>query len=114
MAFLFLSINDLVAQNTRVTSSTLINGRKRCGTDDWLATMARTNPGFQLQYENGEKQLGEAINRFIAQQRANPNRTNAPIIIPIVFHVVLANQSLVPDAMIMAQLNESFFFRLKS
>ena len=106
MAFLFLSINDLVAQNTRVTSSTLINGRKRCGTDDWLATMARTNPGFQLQYENGEKQLGEAINRFIAQQRANPNRTNAPIIIPIVFHVVLANQSLVPDAMIMAQLNE--------
>ena len=103
-AFLFLSISDLVAQTTRAANP--VNGYKRCGTDEWLATMARTYPGFTLQYENGERQLGEAINRFVAQQSANPNRVNAPIVIPIVFHVVLSNQALVPDAMIIAQFNE--------
>jgi hypothetical protein len=100
----FFYVNDLKAQETRLQN--LKREYKRCGTNEWLATMARTYPGFNLQYENSEKRLGDAISKFVAQQKADPNRIHAPMVIPIVFHVVLSDQSLVPDAMIMAQFNE--------
>ena len=95
-----------MAQETRRPTTTTTGGYKRCGTDDWIATMSRAYPNFTTQYQDGERKLGEALNKFIAQQRVDPNRTHAPIIIPIVFHVILANQAEVPDAMIMAQLTE--------
>jgi len=96
-AILLFSVNNSFAQQS-----------ERCGTDKWLEDMFRTYPGFKQQFEENERKLANAINLRLQQIQNNPgNRTTTISTIPIVFHVVLssANQSLVPDAMILAQLN---------
>ena len=105
---LFLSLSSSlfaqqVIQEKQAASSNTIN--QRCGTTEWLNNMIREYPGFKEQYEESERMLGRAVDRYLAEQRANPNRVNVPMVIPIVFHVVLSNQAAVPDAMITAQLN---------
>lgn len=103
---LFLSFsNQLFSQQAlkqQAASSATIN--QRCGTTEWLNNMIREYPGFKEQYEESERRLGEAVNRYLEEQRINPNRVNVPMVIPIVFHVVLSNQATVTDAMIMNQL----------
>ncbi len=101
ITFLF-SFNNIFAQNRGNTTSTPTS--ERCGTNEWLQNMIRDYPDFKNQFEENERLLGAAISNYLEQRRENPNRVNAPIIIPVVFHVVLNNQALVPDAMIMNQL----------
>lgn len=103
LTFLLSIANVSVAQQ-KTTQNTTNSALQRCGTTEWVNNMIAAYPGFNEQYEASERMLGDAINRYLEQQRVNPNRVNAPIVIPIVFHVVLANQATVTDAMIMNQL----------
>ncbi len=104
-AFLFFSGTNIFAQQ-RIQPGTVTQASERCGTNMWLESMFRTYPGFRQQYEENERKLADAINLRLQQIHNNPNsRTTSLGTIPIVFHVVLSNQSLVPDAMITAQLN---------
>jgi Pregnancy-associated plasma protein-A/Secretion system C-terminal sorting domain len=91
--------------NAQKKSSLQTNTIQRCGTSEWETMMMKHSPGFKQKYLEGEKQLAAAVNRFIQQQRINPNRTTATYTIPVVFHVVLSNQIFVTDAMIMNQFN---------
>ena len=104
-AILFFSVSNIFAQQ-RIQPGTGTQASERCGTNMWLESMFRTYPGFRQQYEENERKLADAINLRLQQIQNNPNsRTTSLGTIPVVFHVVLSNQSLVPDAMITAQLN---------
>jgi Pregnancy-associated plasma protein-A len=96
----------LYAQKKQSSQSNTI---QRCGTVEWEAMMMKKYPEFKQEYSKSEKQLADAVNRFMLQQKqANPNNTNrttATYTIPVVFHVVLSNQIFVTDAMIINQLN---------
>ncbi len=103
-AILLFSVKNSFAQQIIQPNPT--QQSERCGTNKWLEDMFRTYPGFKEQYEENERNLANAINLRLQQIQNNPgNRTTTISTIPIVFHVVLSNQSLVPDAMILAQLN---------
>ncbi len=102
---LIFSLTYKADAQQKPTQNSTTSSFQRCGTTEWEANMTLAYPEFKAQYDASERMLGEAINRFLAQQSVNPNRINAPMIIPIVFHVVLSNQASVTDAMIMNQLN---------
>lgn len=104
IAFFLLGVSNSFSQ--QVINPSTISRTDRCGTQLWLNDMNKSSSAFMEQYLQNEKMLGEAISKIIKQENAlNFNRTTATITIPIVFHVVVPNQSSVPDAMILAQLN---------
>lgn len=68
----------------------------------WLKSMNEQNPSFLQQYKTNELKLGKAVE---AKQAAAANlKQNATYTIPVVFHIVLPNPSVVTDAQILAQL----------
>lgn len=77
----------------------------RCGTQTWLNSTNTVSPAFREQYIINEKLLGEAVKKNLTKpENFNTNRTTGVVYIPIVFHVVVADQSKVTDAMIYDQL----------
>jgi len=100
-AIFFFPVFQLSAQQTASIKS------DRCGSMIWLESMFKDNPGYRLQFQENERKLGEEINRMMKENKnnTNTNRTSSISTIPVIFHVVLTNQLLVPDAMIIAQLN---------
>jgi hypothetical protein len=104
-AIFCVSIQNSFAQQ-RLQPAPITQKSERCGTNKWLEDMFRTYPGFKQQFEENERKLAAAINLRVQQIQNNPgSRITSLGTIPIVFHVVLSDQSLVPDAMIMAQLD---------
>jgi hypothetical protein len=75
----------------------------RCVTMEVLEKRFGKNPALKASFQQQELRLQQRISQRVAQPAAA--RREAIIIIPIVFHVVLTNQSLVTDAQIQAQLD---------
>ncbi|WP_439581448.1 M43 family zinc metalloprotease [Dyadobacter bucti] len=80
-----------------------LSAQDRCGTMDLLNKKFTEQPTLKIMFDQRETRL-----RQIIEERARTGkslRTHAQITIPVVFHVVLGNQSLVTDRQIMAQLD---------
>lgn len=73
----------------------------RCGTMEALELAFKKQPSLRQQFEKSAQRLTLAI----TQPVISPSRAMAVINIPIVFHIVLTNPSVVTDAQIQAQLD---------
>ena len=82
---------------------------ERCGTMPYLQKKLQENAVLRSRFE--QKKI--EFNRTVSSRSQNNNaRINAVVYIPVVFHIVMANPSLVTDAQIQAQvdtLNKDFF-----
>lgn len=104
LAFFLLGISKSFSQQVVNPNSIIRNDR--CGTQHWHNTTNNNSQEYRNQYRQNENILGEAVSKIMKQESyLNENRTASFIIIPIVFHVVVANQATVTDSMILAQLN---------
>jgi hypothetical protein len=84
---------------------TFLRAQQRCGSMEVLANTLKNNPTLKAKFEAQSRSLKQEIlnRKFRAQQL----RTEATTIyIPIVFHIVLQDQSLVTDAQIQAQVDQ--------
>ena len=81
---------------------------ERCGTMQTLALQWRANPAMKKQFEAERDRFNNALRTGsyrLSAARQQPNANRSFITIPVVFHVVTANQSLVTNAQIQAQLD---------
>src|SRR5690242_16121636 len=77
----------------------------RCGSMEVLSTNFKKNPALKVKFEAEKLRIKqEVINRKLHMQQARVEGTT--IYIPIVFHIVLQNQSQVTDAQIQAQVDQ--------
>src|SRR5687767_3793863 len=76
---------------------------KRCGSMEVLEQQFTRNPALRTRFEKQKQQLRQAV----LQRKATQNlRVQADTVyIPIVFHIVMQNPSVVTDAQIQAQLD---------
>jgi hypothetical protein len=82
-----------------------INAQERCGTIQVLENNFKKNPGLKTRFEAQTQNMRKAINERKA--RMQMLRTEGtPVYIPIVFHIVLNNPSLVTDAQIQNQVDQ--------
>ena len=88
----------------------------RCGTMIRLEKKFEENPQFRIRFEQQKNQFNKVLKENILSSindGTGIESTNRTVLtIPVVFHVVLDNQSLVTDAQIQAQLdtlNKDFF-----
>lgn len=99
-----LHFSTLFAQKNRQ-----VQKQEQCATMDNLAAAFKKNPALKARFN---KQL-ESFNRTMAQRSAKQLgidsalgiNGNTVYTIPVVFHIVLTNPSLVTDAQILAQLD---------
>lgn len=75
----------------------------RCGTMELLEQKFKSDPALKLRFNNRESQFQEDVRQRIARMKSS--KTNEVMTIPVVFHIVLQNQSAVTAAQIMAQLD---------
>jgi hypothetical protein len=101
VSFLLLFFS-LTAQENRTVA-------ERCGTMQRLERKMRQNAAFKARFE--QKKI--EFNRIVSSRSLNKSaRLNGAVFIPVVFHIVMPNPSLVTDAQIQAQLdtlNKDFF-----
>jgi len=81
----------------------LASAQDRCGTMELLEQKFKTDPALKLRFSARETQFQDRVRQRIASQKSS--KTNAVVTVPVVFHIVLRNQSTVTDAQIMAQLD---------
>ncbi|MEO6931538.1 MAG: zinc metalloprotease, partial [Chitinophagaceae bacterium] len=72
----------------------------RCGTVELLQQRIKRDPTLKARIQQQDRQLRQSV-----LQRSNFKTDIAPVIIPVVFHIVMTNPSLVTDAQIMAQMD---------
>ena len=81
-----------------------LNAQRNCGTMELLQNKFKRNPALKIAFENNERVLQNLIQQ--RQKIKSFAKTLAtPIVIPIVFHVVLPNPSIVTEAQLLAQLD---------
>ncbi|HET9056889.1 MAG TPA: M43 family zinc metalloprotease [Chitinophagaceae bacterium] len=76
----------------------------KCATDYILKKMLERNPSVKKAYLQSEKVLAEKMLQLIKAKNSS-GRTLLTVNVPVVFHVVLSNQSLVSDAVVLQQLD---------
>ena len=81
---------------------------ERCGTMQNLEARFQANPRFKKEFEAERDRFNAAVRAGIYRMPATPqaqtgNRT--ALVVPVVFHIVLANPAVVTDAQIQAQLD---------
>jgi hypothetical protein len=80
-----------------------VNAQERCATMPLLEQKFSANPALKLRFAAREEQFRKLVAERIASRKSM--KTGALATIPVVFHIVLGNQSLVTDAQIQAQLD---------
>lgn len=75
----------------------------RCATMQLLESTLATDPLLKARFNNSKSQLQQAVTQRLAQPSARI--AAATIYIPIVFHIVLTDPTIVTDAQIQAQLD---------
>ena len=99
-----LNVCPLFAQKNKNTK------QQQCGTMDRLEANFIQNPALRKSYKEQLQNFNKNVNTRVAQSK-NLNSVSkeydntTTYIIPIVFHVVVADQTLVTDAQLMAQLD---------
>lgn len=77
----------------------------KCGTMPRLEVRFNANPQLKASFEEQKNQFNRVMRENNAALSGNANRVSAIYTIPIVFHIVLTNSSVVTDAQIFAQLD---------
>ncbi|MES1223630.1 MAG: zinc metalloprotease, partial [Bacteroidota bacterium] len=78
---------------------------EKCGTMQNLELLWQANPQLKVQFEEERNRFNKALRQGTYRLTGAQNANRSFITIPVVFHVVLNNQSLVTDAQILAQLD---------
>ncbi len=98
-----------------IACAVMLHGQKnsrtipeRCGTMQNLEIKFQTNPQLKKQFEAEKARFNNIVRSgnyrlSDVQNQQNGNRT--ALVVPVVFHIVLTNPSLVTDAQIQAQLD---------
>lgn len=82
--------------------SVTAQGQDRCGTMPALEAAFKNDPALRARFEQQELDL----QRFIATRKNNPAaKEAATLTVPVVFHIVLPNPSVVTDAQLQAQID---------
>lgn len=76
---------------------------EKCGTMQRLQLKLQQNDELRNKFEQQRSQFNQTISQRIAEQPLL--RTQSTIYIPVVFHIVMKNPSLVTDAQVQAQLD---------
>ena len=82
---------------------------QRCATMENLELQWRANPSLKKKFEEERDRFNKAVRagnyRLAPGQKTQQNGNRSYITIPVVFHIVLSNPSIVTDAQIQAQLD---------
>lgn len=76
---------------------------EQCGTMPLLEKQLSARPGLREKYLQQRDQITERLNN--PSSRLNNLRTNAAVVVPVVFHIVLPNPNIVTNAQILRQLD---------
>jgi YVTN family beta-propeller protein len=107
LAFALFTNSILFAQNNQAP----IHEHEQCGTQRWLEMQFSANPSLRLQYEQMEKKMGDAATKKLQTANAGsygPTSISslvnelAVVTIPIVFHIVHTDPSIITNAQILA------------
>lgn len=90
------------AAMAQVTSRTT---QDKCGTMQRLEARLSRNPELRARFEQQREQFNRIVEQNRAVRTGDASKVEAVYTIPVVFHIVLANQSLVTDAQIQAQVD---------
>jgi hypothetical protein len=85
-----------------LTLSAHLRAQDRCGTMELLNLRFTKQPSLKIMFDQRELQLKQAIRQ---RTTGKLQKTTAAVTIPVVFHIVSNNQSVITDAQIMAQLD---------
>jgi hypothetical protein len=81
-----------------------LHAQRNCGTMPLLENKFKHNPALRSAFAKNERDLRNFIQQRL-KNRAFEKTLATPAVIPIVFHIVMQNPSLVADAQILAQLD---------
>lgn len=76
----------------------------KCGTMQLLQEKFNNDPSFKIRFEANERQLQRSIQQRLSNARTSDVQAIS-LTVPVIFHIVLANQSAVTDAQIQAQVD---------
>lgn len=77
---------------------------EKCGTMQLLEAEFRKDPSLRARMAQRETEFEKAVLETI-KKKENAREQATPIVIPVVFHIVLTNPSVVTDAQIQAQMD---------
>jgi hypothetical protein len=78
--------------------------QRQCGTMDLLQQKFKRNPSLKKIFESRQATLFTAVEQKL-KNKSSEKTLAAPVVIPIVFHIVMKNPTLVSDAQVNAQLD---------
>ncbi|MGC4034875.1 MAG: M43 family zinc metalloprotease [Chitinophagaceae bacterium] len=78
--------------------------QRNCGTMDLLQTKFKRNPALKVAFDKKQAELLSYIQQR-QLNRGNERVLAAPAVIPIVFHIVMKDPSVVSDTQVLAQLD---------
>lgn len=81
----------------------LAEAQERCATIELLEQKFSANPALKLRFSARESQFQDMVRQRMATRKSS--KTNELITVPVVFHIVMNNQSAVTDQQIIAQLD---------
>lgn len=98
------NLQSLITCFACILSLTTLKAQEKCGTMPVMENTFKKNPALKLSYELQIRNIRQAAQeRKVRQQELRVEA--ATMYVPVVFHVVLTNQTLVTDAQIQDQLD---------
>ncbi|HEY4147398.1 MAG TPA: M43 family zinc metalloprotease [Chitinophagaceae bacterium] len=76
-----------------------------CGTEKLLQKRFQQHPALKTRFETREKQFKQIVSERLQKVSTGTEKAAIFLTVPVVFHIVLSNPSLVTDAQIKAQLD---------
>ncbi|GLU56787.1 hypothetical protein Dfri01_62480 [Dyadobacter frigoris] len=98
-----INLSKLVLIISLLAFPFFVKAQERCATMPLLEQRFSTNPGLRLKFNEREGQLRKLVAERIASRKSM--KTGGLVTVPVVFHVVMNNQSQVTNAQIQAQLD---------
>ena len=87
---------------TCITSG--LYAQRQCGTMDLLEKKFKQNPRLREAFAKNERDLSNYIQQRV-KNKAFEKTLATPAVIPVVFHIVMPNPSIVTDAQVLAQVD---------
>jgi Pregnancy-associated plasma protein-A/Secretion system C-terminal sorting domain len=78
---------------------------EKCGTMQNLELQWQANPRLKQQFEDERSRFNKVLRQGAYRLSSTQNGNRTSVTVPVVFHIVINNQSLVTDAQILAQLD---------
>src|SRR5882724_10019797 len=81
-----------------------LHAQRNCGTMELLQNKFKKNPALKTFFEKKQRDLSDFIQQRL-KNKAFEKTLATPAVIPVVFHIVMPNPSIVTDAQIHAQMD---------